>query len=70
MRDTIRYAAEAGVKSYEFLGRAESWTRVWTETEHAYVSLRVYPLGARGLAALTADAVATTYHRWRKNRCR
>ncbi len=68
MRDTIRYAVEAGVKSYEFLGRAESWTRVWTETEHPYISLRVYPLGVRGLAALTADVLAAMHQRWRNRR--
>jgi CelD/BcsL family acetyltransferase involved in cellulose biosynthesis len=69
MRDTIRYAAEAGLASYEFLGRAETWTQVWTSTEHAYVSLRVYPFGVRGLTALAADAVATIHERWRKKRC-
>ncbi len=58
MRDTIRYAAEAGLKRYEFLGRAEAWTRVWTSTERPCVSLRVYPVGIRGLAALASDVVA------------
>jgi CelD/BcsL family acetyltransferase involved in cellulose biosynthesis len=66
MRDTIRYAAEAGLRSYEFLGRAETWTEVWTQTEHPYVSLRVYPLGVRGLTALAADGVVALYRRWRK----
>jgi CelD/BcsL family acetyltransferase involved in cellulose biosynthesis len=59
LRDTIRYAVEAGLESFEFLGRAESWTEVWTKTEHQYVSVRVYPLGVRGMAALAADAAAT-----------
>jgi len=66
MRDTIRYAVEAGLTSYEFLGRAESWTKVWTETEHPYVSVRVYPIGVRGMAALAADAVVATVRKWRK----
>lgn len=69
MRDTIRYAVEAGLSSYEFLGRAETWTRVWTSTEHPYVSLRVYPLGVRGLAALAADTAVAIHQRWRKKRC-
>jgi CelD/BcsL family acetyltransferase involved in cellulose biosynthesis len=64
MRETIRYAAEAGLRSYEFLGAAETWTRVWTTTEHECVSLRVYPLGLRGLAALGVDLAATAYQRW------
>ncbi len=59
MRDTIGYAARAGLARYEFLGRAESWTRVWTEQERQTVALRIYPYGPRGLAALTLDAAAT-----------
>jgi CelD/BcsL family acetyltransferase involved in cellulose biosynthesis len=66
LRDSIRYAAEAGLSTYEFLGSAESWTRVWTATERPCISLRVYPLGARGLAALTVDLAARGYHKWRK----
>ncbi len=69
LRDTIRYAVEAGLESYEFLGSAESWTEVWTKTKHPYVSVRVYPLGLRGMAALAADAAVTAYRRWRKKRC-
>jgi len=65
MSDTISYAAEAGLKSYEFLGRTEDWTRVWTETERQTVSLRVYPFGLRGLAALVADAAVAAYERRR-----
>jgi CelD/BcsL family acetyltransferase involved in cellulose biosynthesis len=69
MRDTIRYAAEAGLASYEFLGRAESWTDVWTKTKHQYVSVRVYPFGLRGLAALVADGTVMAYQRWKKKPC-
>jgi CelD/BcsL family acetyltransferase involved in cellulose biosynthesis len=56
MAETIRHAATQGLDSYEFLGRAESWTRVWTEHEHDCVALRSYPARPRGLAALAADA--------------
>jgi CelD/BcsL family acetyltransferase involved in cellulose biosynthesis len=70
MRDTIRYAVEAGLKSYEFLGRAESWTRVWTSTERAYVALRIYPFTVRGLAALSVDGTAAIYERWSRPRCK
>jgi CelD/BcsL family acetyltransferase involved in cellulose biosynthesis len=66
LRDSIRYAAEAGLESYEFLGRSESWTRVWTATERPCLALRVYPLGVRGLAALAADAAAAGYAKWRR----
>jgi CelD/BcsL family acetyltransferase involved in cellulose biosynthesis len=67
MRDTIGYAARAGLTSYEFLGRAESWTRVWTEQERETVSLRVYPFGPRGMTALALDAAAALATRWRKS---
>jgi CelD/BcsL family acetyltransferase involved in cellulose biosynthesis len=69
MRDTIRYAAEAGLTTYEFLGRAEAWTQVWTTTERRCVSLRVYPLGVRGLSALAADAAVSLVRTWSKKPC-
>jgi CelD/BcsL family acetyltransferase involved in cellulose biosynthesis len=56
MAETIRYSASCGLETYEFLGRAESWTRVWTETEHDCVAVRSYPVRPRGLAAFAADA--------------
>jgi CelD/BcsL family acetyltransferase involved in cellulose biosynthesis len=65
MRETIRYAAEAGLERYEFLGRGRDWTRPWTATKHETISLRVYPFGLRGLAALVADGAAALYGRCR-----
>jgi CelD/BcsL family acetyltransferase involved in cellulose biosynthesis len=56
MRDTIAYAAASGLATYEFLGEADQWTDVWTRQERQSVSLRVYPFGAWGMAALAADA--------------
>jgi hypothetical protein len=58
MRETIHYAAAAGLRTYEFLGRAESWTTVWTSQERSTVTVRVFPFTPRGLAALSADALA------------
>ncbi len=55
LRDTIAYAAECELDSYEFLGLSESWIQVWTQHERPCVSLRVYPYNLRGAAALTAD---------------
>jgi CelD/BcsL family acetyltransferase involved in cellulose biosynthesis len=69
VRDTIRYAVEAGLESYEFLGSAESWSERWTNTKHPCVSLWVYPLGVRGIAALVADAASVAYRRWTKQPC-
>lgn len=58
MRETIRYAAEAGLETYECLGSAEDWTRAWSATQHKTISVHVYPFGLRGMAALAVDHVA------------
>jgi CelD/BcsL family acetyltransferase involved in cellulose biosynthesis len=58
MQETIRYAAEAGLTSYEFLGRAEAWTTVWTNQERKTVTVRIYPFSSRGMLALAVDALA------------
>jgi hypothetical protein len=54
--ETIRYAARAGIHSYEFLGRVEPCTQLWTNHVHETVSLRIYPCALRGLTALIADS--------------
>ena len=58
MQETIRYATAAGLATYEFLGRAETWTTVWTNQERETVTLRIYPKNVRGLLALSVDALA------------
>ena len=55
--ETVRYAAARGLGSYEFLGAAESWTRVWTKDERPSVTVRAYPMGARGMSALAVDSL-------------
>lgn len=66
MRDTIRHAVDQGLASYEFLGRADAWTRVWTQTERAHVSLRFYPLSLPGIAALSADGTRVAVREWQR----
>ena len=61
--ETIRYAVSKGLLSYEFLGTAESWTRVWTKDESESVSLTYYPFGARGIAALAIDGARSIRNR-------
>jgi len=56
LAETIRYAASRGLASFEFLGNVDNWTRVWTQDEIQSVTIRAYPFGARGIAALAADA--------------
>ncbi len=53
----LAWAAAKGLRSFEFLGFAAEWTRRWTPLERACVAMRVYPVGARGLAAFGRDAV-------------
>lgn len=63
MRETIRYAAAAGLSTYEFLGRADAWTRVWTSTERELRHVRVYPLAITGAAALAVDGAMALWRR-------
>ena len=55
LRESIAYAAAAGLASYEFLGRAEPWIDMWTRHERASVALRAYPYNLHGAAAISAD---------------
>ncbi|MCP5167001.1 MAG: GNAT family N-acetyltransferase [Pseudomonadales bacterium] len=55
LRESIAYAAAAGLASYEFLGRAEPWIDMWTRRERASVALRGYPYNLHGAAALGTD---------------
>ncbi len=48
------------LSSYEFLGTAERWTRVWTSRVHPCVSVRAYPERVSGIAALATEAARTS----------
>ncbi len=56
--EAIRHSAEAGLRSFEFLGGEESWISVWTSNVRPCVSVVAYPIGLRGAAALARDALA------------
>lgn len=64
---TIGYAATRGLRSYEFLGNEEAWTKKWTDTSRTRVSVRAYPPGARGLVALVADVTRSAWRRLGRN---
>jgi len=53
--ESIRYAARRGLRSYEFNGDVEPWTKVWTQHEHPCCALRAYPFNPRGACALFTD---------------
>jgi Acetyltransferase (GNAT) domain len=63
MVETLRYAAERGLRTFEFLGSAEPWTQVWTTDVRPCVSVWAYPNNFRGLAAFVWDAVRFGWER-------
>jgi CelD/BcsL family acetyltransferase involved in cellulose biosynthesis len=63
--ETIRRAATRGLRSYEFLGDAESLTRPWTKTARPCVRLDAYPLQTSGVGTLATDAAAAAGRRLR-----
>jgi hypothetical protein len=66
MLHTVRYAAQRGLQSYEFLGTSAPWTTMWTDLERPCSALLAYPYGIRGLEALAADATTYVWRRFRK----
>jgi CelD/BcsL family acetyltransferase involved in cellulose biosynthesis len=66
MIETIRYAARAGLRTYEFLGSAQPWIRTWTQLERQCVSFRAYPFGVIGMAALAVDAAEALLNQARR----
>lgn len=65
--DAIRRAAEARLKTFEFLGKEAAWTQLWTTDAKPVAALRAYPASLGGLAALAADG-ATLAHKRLKTR--
>jgi CelD/BcsL family acetyltransferase involved in cellulose biosynthesis len=63
--ETIRGAAARGLRAYEFLGGAESWTRPWTKTVRPCVRVDAYPLQTSGVGTLATDAAAAAGRRLR-----
>ena len=57
LAETIRYAAERGLKSYEFLGEPALWISAWTNRENQCITLRVYPYTMLGMIGLGRDSI-------------
>lgn len=55
MHETLRYAANKKLSTYEFLGSAAEWTRRWTEKERKNIAIRIYPYTVKGMALLMHD---------------
>jgi CelD/BcsL family acetyltransferase involved in cellulose biosynthesis len=58
--ETIRYAAQRGLRSYEFLGNDAPWTYSWTNAVRPMASIRAYPITARGLWLMAHDKLRRT----------
>jgi CelD/BcsL family acetyltransferase involved in cellulose biosynthesis len=63
MVETLKYAAERGLTSYEFLGSSEPWTEVWTRQVRECVTVAVYPNNCKGGAAFICDALKFGWER-------
>jgi len=63
MIETLRYAAQRGLQTFEFLGSAEPWTQVWTTSVRPCVSVWAYPNNVRGAAAFVWDGVRFGWER-------
>jgi CelD/BcsL family acetyltransferase involved in cellulose biosynthesis len=58
MLHTLSWAANRELRAYELLGSAEPWiAELWTEAQHDFVRLRLYPFNLRGAVALAGDAI-------------
>jgi CelD/BcsL family acetyltransferase involved in cellulose biosynthesis len=67
-RETIAYAARQGLRTYEFMGGEERWTRAWSQAARPCISLKAYPCRPSGLAALGADSLGFLLRNWRERR--
>ena len=63
--ESIRQAATRGLRSYEFLGDAESWTRPWTQTVRPCVRVDAYPFERSSVGKLATDAATAAGRRLR-----
>jgi CelD/BcsL family acetyltransferase involved in cellulose biosynthesis len=63
INETLQYAADRGLLSYEFLGTADQWTRRWTRNERQSLVVGVYPYTPRGLLAFMHDSGRYLWHK-------
>ena len=63
--EVVRYAANSGVATHEFLGKSAPWMRDWATGERPIVGLRYYPFNITGAAALFLSVSASLPQRAR-----
>ena len=66
--EVLRHCFEAGLMSYEFMGKAEPWEAFWNPEHKSFVNVRIYRVGPRGLVTVTVDTVSRLLRRigWSK----
>jgi CelD/BcsL family acetyltransferase involved in cellulose biosynthesis len=62
---TVRWAADAGLAGYEFLGADAPWIRLWTDQVRPTRRLTLYPRRPNGLVALAGDTAGYAARRVR-----
>lgn len=65
--ETIRYAFDRGLDSYEFLGSDAPWIHTWTREVRPCVSVRAYPLTVHSFVKLGLDTMCSlggSIRRW------
>jgi CelD/BcsL family acetyltransferase involved in cellulose biosynthesis len=60
LAETLRYAFDHKLLSYEFLGSDEPWLRGWGAERRRYCTAACYPLNPRGVYGFAADTLART----------
>jgi CelD/BcsL family acetyltransferase involved in cellulose biosynthesis len=55
IHESLCYAIANGLRSYEFLGAADQWTKRWTHRERSSLVVAVCPYTPGGLLALIGD---------------
>jgi CelD/BcsL family acetyltransferase involved in cellulose biosynthesis len=66
MRHTLQLAAARGLRSYEFMGVMDDWTRLWTTQTRQYVEVFALPYTLASLRALSRSAARKLYRRLRR----
>ncbi len=60
LAETLHYAFEYKLLSYEFLGSDEPWLRGWGAEKRRYCTAGCYPITPRGLYGFVTDTLART----------
>lgn len=66
LRYTLEQAARRGLRSYEFMGVMDDWTRMWTRDLRQYLEVRMVPFSAAGLRIALRSGLGAAWRRLRR----